>query len=169
MFIRRALARFIKASVPRFAMGGYARSYVKNLAGNVPPWEREVRRRDAPVDPWAFIRVHNEIRTIKQALDSIVGVINKGVIAFHGCTDGTDGYVYDFCKKHPGFKAYLYPYEVVPAGDPRYGTDDVPYENSLAAYYNSVFDLIPVGDWFIKVDADMVCNPYLLKKSFFSA
>lgn len=89
------------------------------------------------------------------------------MIAFHGCTDGTEEYVYEFCEKHPGFTPYQYPYEVVPAGDKRYGTGEVPYENSLAAYYNSVFELIPVGSWFIKVDADMICNPFLLKKSFY--
>lgn len=167
MFLRRALARTAKICIPRILMGSRARAYVKNLAGIVPPWERNLHRREMPVDPWAFIRVYNEIRTLKQALNSIEGVINKGVIAFHGCTDGSAEYVHEFCDKHPGFKPYEYPYEVVPAGDARYGTGDVPYENSLAAYYNAVFDLIPVGSWFIKVDADMICNPFLLKKSFY--
>lgn len=120
---------------------------------------------DKMVEPWAFMRVHNERRTLKATLDSIDGVIHKGVIAHHGCTDGSEKIIHEFCKTHPGFIEYEYPYEVVPAHDPRY-KGEVPYENTLAAYYEAVLSHIPKGEWFIKVDGDLVFFKDPLKYSF---
>ena len=42
------------------------------------------------VEPWAFIRVKNEIKTIEASLNSILPVIKKGVIGYNECTDGTE-------------------------------------------------------------------------------
>lgn len=165
MFWQRGLAK-VGMLIPRFLLGSKNRTKIKYLAANVPPWERDVNTNGPKVDPWAFIRVHNEAKTIVQSLNSIKDIITKGVIAFHGCTDGTEELVYKFCEDNKGYIPYRYPYEVVPAGDPRY-EGFVPYENTLAAYYNATLSLIPMGEWFIKVDADMICFPDILKKSFY--
>lgn len=152
--------------LPRFIVGSKNRTKIKYLANHIPPWERDLFGGNARIEPWAFIRVHNEIKTIRQSLDSIKEVIKKGVISFHGCTDGTEDFVYEFCRENPGYIPYRYPYEVIPGGDPRY-EKDVPYANTLAAYYNATLDLIPTGEWFFKVDADMVYFPEVLEKSFY--
>lgn len=60
--------------------------------------------RIVPVEPWAFIRVKNEIKTLKACLESIKPVIKKGVIAYHKLSenefdDGTESYITEFCKK----------------------------------------------------------------------
>ncbi len=164
MFWQRSLAR-AGMVIPRFLLGSKNRTKIKYLAATIPPWERDLYKNNPRVDPWAFIRVHNEARTILQSLNSIKGIIHKGVIAFHGSTDGTEEIVYDFCKENKGFIPYRYPHEVVPCGDPRY-EGNVPYENTLAAYYNATLDLIPKGEWFIKVDGDLLCFPDILEKSF---
>lgn len=165
MFWQRDLARALKI-IPRFLMGSGNRTKVKYLAALVPPWERDDFLYKNPVEPWAFIRVFNEIKTIRQSFNSFQGVIKKGVIAYHGCTDGTEEYIKEFCDKNPGFILFKYPYEVIPAHDIRY-KGEIPYNNTLAAYYNAVLDLIPKGEWLIKIDADMLCIPSIFCKSFY--
>ncbi|WP_272947983.1 hypothetical protein [Rodentibacter pneumotropicus] len=50
-----------------------------------------------PIKPYAFIRVHNEIKTIDAALKSVLPVLKGGVIGFNSCTDGTKEYILHFC------------------------------------------------------------------------
>lgn len=164
MFPQRELAK-IGLFIPRFLMGSSIRSKLKYLANSVPYWERDRFNIKTAVQPWAFLRVHNEINTIHQSLSSISTIIHKGVIASHGSTDGTDEYIHDFVRKNPGFIFFKYPYEVVPANDPRY-QGKIPYKNTLAAYYEATLDLIPEDEWLIKIDADMIYFPELLEKTF---
>lgn len=137
------------------------------MSGCVPPWERKRRKRSRPVEPWAFIRAHNEARTLGQTLNSIEGVITRGVIGLHGITDDTDVLVSDFCSRNKGFTVFHYPHSVVPPGDPRYASGGVPYLNSFAAFTNAVWEQIPDNEWAILIDADMVYHPGLLKDSFY--
>ncbi len=126
------------------------------------------KRRETPIEPWAFIRVHNEIATIEACLQSIVPVIKKGVIAYHkhregDVDDGTIEYIKNFCQDNKGFILYEYPYEVFPGGDSRY-LKEVKVENRLDTYYNAVFDHIPEGEWFLKIDADHIYDTEKLKQ-----
>ena len=117
------------------------------------------------IDPYAFIRVKDEKRTLLASLNSILPVIHKGVIAYNDCTDGSDLIIKDFCKNNPGFIPFCYPHKVVGAGDRAY-LEHIPFENTLAGYYNAVLELIPDGEWLIKIDADQIYFPDILKHSF---
>lgn len=164
MFTQRALAK-LGLLCPSILMQRPFRNKLKCLAHAIPYWERDYFNTQKAVEPWAFLRVHNELKMIQKSLPNIAQVIHKGVIATHGSTDGTDEYVKDFCKKNKGFIFYQYPYPVIPAHDKRY-QQSVPYENTLAAYYNAVLELIPKNEWLIKIDADMICFPNLLERTF---
>lgn len=164
MFLPRELAK-IGLFFPRFLMGSSIRSKLKCLAHSIPYWERDQFNNKPSVEPWAFMRVHNEIKMIKKSLPNIKKVIHRGVIATHGSTDGTDEYIEEFCKQNENFIFYRYPYHVFPANDERYKRD-IPYENTLAAYYNATLNLIPQNEWLIKIDADMLCFPECLEKTF---
>lgn len=118
------------------------------------------------VDPWAFVRVKDERKTLLASLNSILPVIKKGVIAYNDCTDGSDLIVKEFCERNPGFIPYEYPFYVEPAGSIKYSTGELLYENTLAAYYNAVMDQIPRGEWLVKVDVDQIYFPEILKHSF---
>ena len=118
------------------------------------------------VEPYAFIRVKNESITIKASLNSILPVINKGVIAYNDCTDGSDLIIEDFCKQNPGFIPFHYPYHVVEQNHPDYVAEKIPYRNTLAAYYNAALSFIPKNSWLIKIDCDQIYFPDILKKSF---
>ena len=52
------------------------------------------------VEPWAFIRVKDERKTLLASLNSILPAIKKGVIAYNDCTDGSDVIIKDFCEKN---------------------------------------------------------------------
>lgn len=84
-----------------FGIGGKT----KRLIGGIVRYRKLGKRyRDVPVEPWAFIRVKNEIKTIDACLESILPVIKKGVIGYHllpegEVDDGTEKYILDFCKK----------------------------------------------------------------------
>ena len=118
------------------------------------------------VEPYAFIRVKNESITIKASLNSILPVIKKGVIAYNDCTDGSDLVILDFCKQNPGFIPFHYPYHVVEPNHPDYVAGIIPYQNTLAAYYNAALSFIPKNSWLIKIDCDQIYFPDILKKSF---
>lgn len=166
MFLPRDLSKLALFMFPHFLFGRTLRSKLKFLANSVPYWERDIfSNYPPPVKPWAFMRVHNEIKMIQKSLPNITQVIHRGVIATHGSTDGTDEYIEDFCRKNKNFIFYRYPYEVIPANDERY-KGAIPYENTLAAYYNATLKLIPDNEWLIKIDADMICFPELLEKTF---
>lgn len=118
------------------------------------------------IEPYAFIRVKNESITIKASLNSILPVIKKGVIAYNDCTDGSDLIIQDFCKQNPGFIPFCYPYHVVEQNHPDYVAEKIPYQNTLAAYYNAALSFIPKNSWLIKIDCDQIYFPDILKKSF---
>lgn len=119
------------------------------------------------IQPWAFIRVKNEIKTLRLSLKSILPVIQKGVIGFNRCTDGSKEFILDFCQKNPNFIPFEYPHTVIPACDPRYqNLTNIPYENTLAGYYNAVLAQIPQNEWLIKIDCDQIYIPEILEYSF---
>lgn len=126
--------------------------------------------REKPVEPWAFIRVKNEIRTIESCLESIIPVIKKGVIGYHKLPngekdDGTKQYILEFCKKNPGFIPFEYEYEVIPADSEKYkNLEEIDELNRLDSYYNAVLAKIPKNEWFIKIDCDHIYDTEKLKK-----
>jgi beta-1,4-N-acetylgalactosaminyltransferase len=120
-----------------------------------------------PIEPWAFIRVKNEIVTIDTSLKSILPVIKKGVIGYNDCDDGTEEYIIEFCKQNSGFIPVKYPYTVYPQGHEIYKKEGIEEEKKLAAYYNYVLSYIPKDEWIIKIDCDHVYDGEKLKKLFY--
>lgn len=117
------------------------------------------------VNPYAFIRVHNEIHTVKASLTSIEGILTRGVIGYHDCTDGTEEYILSFCQRNPGFIPFKYNKPVWPPGDSRYFESPLPTPyGGLENYYNAVFEKIPNNEWFIKIDCDQVYDRELLRE-----
>ena len=118
------------------------------------------------VNPWAFIRVKDEIKTLKTSLESILPAISRGVIAYNNCTDGSAEFIEAFCKTHPRFIPLAYPFDVVLAGDTAYKTQNIPWENTLAGYYTAAMGPIPETSWLIKIDTDQIYAPDILRASF---
>ncbi len=122
-----------------------------------------------PIEPWAFIRVRNEIVTIDSCLKSILPAIKKGVIGYNDCDDGTEEYIIEFCKQNPGFIPAKYDYKVRPA----FNNQKINYqeikngEKNLADYYNYVLSFIPENEWLIKIDCDHIFDAEKLKKIFY--
>lgn len=119
------------------------------------------------IDPWAFIRVKDERPTLLASLNSILPAIHKGVIAYNDCTDGSDMIIKQFCRDHPEFIPFHYPYYVEPAGSKKYQTGELKEENTVAGYYNAALSLIPKNEWLIKIDADQIYFPEILEHSFY--
>lgn len=117
-----------------------------------------------PIEPWAFIRVRNEIKTIDSCLKSILPVIKKGVIGYNDCDDGSEEYILKFCKENKGFIPFKYPYSVFPGTHEQYKNNNIKLENRLDTYYNKVLEKIPKGEWIIKIDCDHVFDTEKLKK-----
>ncbi|STO63707.1 Beta-1,4-N-acetylgalactosaminyltransferase (CgtA) [Haemophilus parahaemolyticus] len=116
-----------------------------------------------PIKPYAFIRLHNEIKTVDIALKSVLPALKGGVIGFHSCSDGTKEYVIEFCKKYPQFIPVEYPYDVIPSGDKRYMNDDFDINSRLDSYYNFIWDKLPKDEWIIKIDGDHIWNIEVLE------
>ncbi|QOR01978.1 beta-1,4-N-acetylgalactosaminyltransferase [Campylobacter sp. 2014D-0216] len=113
-----------------------------------------------PLNPWAFIRVKNEATTLRASLESILPAIQRGVIGYNDCTDGSEEIILEFCKQYPSFIPVKYPYEVQienPQGE----------ENKLYSYYNYIASFIPQGEWLIKIDVDHYYDAKRLYKSFY--
>lgn len=129
--------------------------------------------RKTPVEPWAFIRVKNEIKTIKACLESIIPVIKKGVIGYHKLAenendDGTEEYIIKFCNENSGYVLYKYENEVITADDDRYKElSKIPIKNRLDSYYNSVLEQIPKGEWIIKIDCDHVYDTEKIRRCMY--
>lgn len=129
--------------------------------------------RSKPVEPWAFMRVKNEIHTIQTCLDSIAPAIKKGVIGYHRLADnehddGTIEIIENFCKTHSGFIPYFYDHVVIPpTGIQCSSLDEVPKEVRLDSYYNAVLEQIPENEWMIKIDADHVFDADKLRALFY--
>ena len=119
-----------------------------------------------PIEPWAFIRVRNEILTIDSCLKSILPAIKKGVIGYNDCDDGSEEYILEFCRQNPGFIPVKYPYSLYPQGNPAYEKEGEE-EKKLHSYYNYVLSFIPKGEWIIKIDCDQIYDAEKLKKIFY--
>lgn len=126
----------------------------------------EIKIKGKPIEPWAFIRVKNEIRTIEASLNSILPAINKGVIGYNDCDDGSEEFILEFCKKNPGFIPCKYPYHVYPPSHEKY-KEEGEEEKKLPAYYNYVLSKIPKNEWLMKVDVDHIYDAEKLKKVFY--
>lgn len=122
------------------------------------------------VDPYAFIRVKNERRTLLASLNSILPAIKKGVIAYNIApgeeTDGSEKLIEQFCRENPGFIPFHYPYHVEPPNSPKYATGELAFENTLGGYYQATLEQIPKNEWLIKIDVDELFLPQALAHSF---
>ncbi len=114
----------------------------------------------SPLNPWAFIRVKNEAITLKASLESILPAIQRGVIGYNDCTDGSEEIILEFCKQYPSFIPIKYPYEIQ-IQNPK------SEENKLYSYYNYVASFIPKDEWLIKIDVDHIYDAKKLYKSFY--
>ena len=62
-------------------------------------FDKNAQNPKSPLNPWAFIRVCNEAITLKSCLESILPAIQRGVIAYNDCTDGSEEIILEFdCK-----------------------------------------------------------------------
>lgn len=120
------------------------------------------KRRQTPVEPWAFLRVKNEAQMLEKLLSSIEGIIHKGVLAYNPSEDHTEQVILNFCQRHPGFIPFCYAHPIIPAHSVEYLKPHAP-EQTLAAYYNAALAHIPDGAWFIKLDADHIYDREKLK------
>lgn len=109
-----------------------------------------------PIEPWAYIRVKNEITTLKASIESIAPVIKKGIIAYSESTDGTIQYLEEFCKKNPGYRIYKYPYKVCDVSFPDQYREPHLREQEIDHFYNFALSKIPINDWLLKIDLDQV-------------
>lgn len=120
------------------------------------------------IEPYAFIRAHNEISTVKTCMESIQPVIKKGVIGIHPSIDGspddgTHDFLDNFYRENPGYKLIYYPYPVYPTSHPIYkNLSQVPLEQRLDSYYNAVLAEIPENEWLIKIDCVQIYHPAIL-------
>ena len=114
----------------------------------------------SPLNPWAFIRVKNEAITLKASLESLLPAIQRGIIAYNDCNDGSEELILEFCKKYPSFIPKKYPYEVQIQNPQK-------EENKLHSYYNFALSFIPKAEWFIKIDVDHIYDAKKLYKSFY--
>ncbi|WP_172402278.1 beta-1,4-N-acetylgalactosamyltransferase [Helicobacter sp. 13S00401-1] len=129
-------------------------------------WQRNVkgfRKVKKPIKPYAFIRVCNEIPTLKASLESIV-FLERGVIVYNDCTDGSEEVILEFCKKYSDFKAYKYPHKVKRP----YAPGEVFPEGykELYEYYNFALDKIPKDEWLLKIDVDQIYMQDITEESF---
>jgi len=106
------------------------------------------------------VRVKNEARTLRASLDSILPAIQRGVIGYNDCDDGSEEIILEFCKTYPSFIPVKYPYNVQ-IHNPK------SEENKLYNYCNFVLSFIPKGEWFIKIDVDHLYDAKKLYKSFY--
>lgn len=85
----------------------------------------------------------------------------RGVIGFNDCDDGSEEFILDFCKKYPSFIALKYPFKVQKENPQSEA-------NKMHSYYNFVFDAIPSGEYFMKIDVDHIYDAKKLYKSFYN-
>lgn len=114
------------------------------------------------VEVSAFIRFKNEMKTLPAMLKSIDGVFDRIVMIYSNePDDGSIAYARRWCQKRTDCEIYLYPHAVIPSHDARYSTEQVPPQNTLAAYYNFGLSFFKPEEYVVKIDADQV---YLTKK-----
>ncbi|WP_394958742.1 hypothetical protein [uncultured Helicobacter sp.] len=115
----------------------------------------------SPRNPWGYIRVRNEAHTLRASLYSILPAIQRGVIGYNDCDDGSEEIILEFCEAFPSFIAVKYPHSV-----DIYNPQSE--ENKLYAYYNYVLSVIPKDEWLVKIDVDHIYVPDKLYKSFYA-
>lgn len=162
MFFRKKLVSFLCWFIP----GKINRKAFRRKILTITVTDTNTKNRKKPVEPWAFIRVKNEIKTLEACLNSILPAIKKGVIAFNDCDDGTEEYILEFCKLHTGFIPYKSPYTIFPLNDPR-NFEEGHNESKINEYYNAALNIIPKNEWLIKIDADQTYEADKLKKMFY--
>ena len=106
------------------------------------------------------MRVCNEAITLKACLTSILPAIQRGVIAYNDCTDGSEEIILEFCAAYPSFIPAKYPHSVQ-IHNPQ------SKENMLYNYYNFALSFIPKGEWLVKIDCDHIYDAKKLYKSFY--
>ena len=114
------------------------------------------------LNPWAYIRVKNEIATIEASLLSILPAIQRGVIGYNDCDDGSEEFILDFCDKYKTFIPVKYPHKII-----KENPLTTPEENKLYSYYNYVASFIPKNEWLIKIDCDHIYDAKRLFQSFY--
>ncbi|WP_158650373.1 beta-1,4-N-acetylgalactosaminyltransferase [Helicobacter felis] len=126
-------------------------------------YDEESKDPASPLNPWAFIRVCNEIYTLEECLHSMLPAIQRGVIGYNDCDDGSAEVILDFCQKFPSFVPIAYPYKVS-----HFGQEAKHLHNTFYYYSNYVFSFIPKNQWTIKIDVDHVYDAKKLYKSFYT-
>lgn len=124
--------------------------------------DRESKKVDSPRNPWAYIRVRNEAHTLRACLYSILPAIQRGVIGYNDCDDGSEEIILEFCEKFPSFIPVKYPYHV-----DIYNPEKE--HNKFYAYCNYVLSVIPKYQWLVKIDTDHIYEARKLYKSFYLA
>ena len=103
----------------------------------------------------AFVRVKNEINTVIPCLNSIDGLFDKIVIIHSNePDDGSVKAMRKWCKWRFNCHIYEYPHAVHPAHTTN--QKNIPYENSLAAYYNFGLEKFEPEEYVAKIDADQI-------------
>lgn len=123
-------------------------------------FDKDSNNPKSPLNPWAYVRVKNEARTLRASLDSILPAIQRGVIGYNDCDDGSEEIILEFCESYPSFIPAKYPYNIQ-IHNPK------AKENKLYHYCNFVLSFIPKGEWFIKIDVDHLYDAKRLYKSFY--
>ncbi|HEF9825310.1 TPA: hypothetical protein SB202_001833, partial [Campylobacter coli] len=123
-------------------------------------YDTNAKKINSSLNPWAFVRVCNEIITLKACLESILPAIQRGVIGYNNCIDGSEEVILDFCKQYPSFIPVKYPYDIC-LQNPK------EEKNKLYMYYNYVLSFIPQNEWLIKIDVDHVYDAKKLYKMFY--
>ncbi|EAJ2878828.1 hypothetical protein A0X34_01940 [Campylobacter coli] len=114
----------------------------------------------SPLNPWAYIRVKNEAITLRASLESILPAIQRGVIGYNDCTDGSEEIILEFCKQYPSFIPVKYPYKIQIENPQK-------EENKFYYYCNYLMNFIPKDEWLIKIDVDHIYDAKRLYKSFY--
>ena len=105
--------------------------------------------------------MRDEAHTLRASLYSILPAIQRGVIGYNDCSDGSEEIILEFCEAFPSFIAVKYPHSV-----DIYNPQSE--ENKLYAYYNYVLSVIPKDEWVTKVDVDHIYLPDKLYKGFYA-
>lgn len=102
----------------------------------------------------AYLRLHNEEKTILSCLDSIYNIFDSILILYSDITDNSLDLINKYFKSNK-INIVRYKYSVLPQGSKQYKTNTYQQENSLAAYYQYGLQFIE-SDYWIKIDADQI-------------
>lgn len=115
----------------------------------------------------AYIRLHNEEKTIIPCIESIIDVFDYIVILYSEITDNSLHLIYKYIESNKLNKIniFKYPYPVLTQGSKEYLNNEYEYDNSLAAYYQYGLQFINT-DYWLKIDADQIYFSNLLSQVF---